>query len=173
MLRQLGTEAGARCVTFHKWQEAGLLSFDCKCQGQKQEKKSKVGDIPIGQAGSRLFRLIGGGGRSVLEVISIIRMVSVRSLTPPHNSWTPVGDRDPRLRKSARTESLSKLSPTESYSLWQGKKKERLGTFPVRVMPSTLSALDEYYIAKVTSYHIKNVFRTQVSLAEPAPCDSH
>lgn len=79
-------EAGAGCVTSHTWQHIGLLSSGCKCQGQKQEEKSGLGDIPTGSAGLCLFWLMEGGGRSVLEVISIIVIVSVRSLMPPRQS---------------------------------------------------------------------------------------
>lgn len=73
-------------MTSHRQQEAGLLSLGCERRGQTQAKKARVGDIPTGPAGSRLLRLIQGGGRSVLEVTSIIVMVSVRSLTPPRGS---------------------------------------------------------------------------------------
>lgn len=34
----------------------------------------------------------------MLEVISIIMLVSVRSLHHPNSPWTPAGDRAPRLR---------------------------------------------------------------------------
>lgn len=61
-------------------------SSGCSCPGQKQEKKSRVSDIPTGPAGRCLFRLIQGGRRSVLEVTSIIVIVSIRSLTPPRQS---------------------------------------------------------------------------------------
>jgi hypothetical protein len=84
--RQLGTVAGAGPRTSHKEQKAVLLSSGCKCQGQKQETKSRVIDIPTGPAGWCLFRLIQGGRRSVLEVTSIIMMVSIRSLTPSRQS---------------------------------------------------------------------------------------
>lgn len=57
-------------------QEARLLSSDCKCQGQKQEKKPWVGDVSTVSAGWCLFGLIRGGRRSVLKVTFIIVIVS-------------------------------------------------------------------------------------------------
>lgn len=91
-------DAGAGRVTSHTWQHVGLLSSGCKCQGQKQEKKSRVGDIPTGPAGLCLFRLMEGGRRSVLEVISIIMIVSVRSLMPPRQSLDTFRGRSSKVK---------------------------------------------------------------------------
>ena len=118
-------------MTSHKKQEAGLLSLDCRRQGQKQEKKSRVNDIPTGPAALCLFRLIWGGRRSVLQVIFIVVMVSVRSLTPSKQSL------DTRGRQSSTVEEIRKDRLSEQVKSLRviffvvRKEEERLGMLPV------------------------------------------
>ena len=79
-------------------QIAGLLSSDCKRQGQMQGEKFRVGDIPTGPAGWCLFRLIRGGGRSVFEIAARAVMFRVRSLTPPRQSLDTCGGQSSKVK---------------------------------------------------------------------------
>ena len=125
-------------------QIAGLLSSDCKRQGQTQGKKSRVGDIPTGPTGWCLFRLIRGGGRSVFEITAPVVMVSVRSLTPPRQSLDTCGEQSSKVKEISKDRISEQVKSPRVRCSVARKEGGEAGNIACRRSASVRSALDEY-----------------------------